>query len=97
MVKDAPIDDSQYGPRNQTSPALSTRSLAMQSGYLCSSLRVGKYGPSAGVALAPGCQIGYMDHSGCHQSVIFTIRPTRVVTPLPRGVSDWLRGPYRLS
>jgi hypothetical protein len=25
--------------------------------------------------------IGYMDHTGCHQLVFVTIRPTRVVTP----------------
>jgi hypothetical protein len=39
-------------------------------------------------AVTPGCQIGYMDHTGrdmdhtgCHQLVLLTIRPTRVVTP----------------
>jgi hypothetical protein len=31
--------------------------------------------------VTPGCQIGYMDHTGCHHLVSSTIRPTRVVTP----------------
>jgi hypothetical protein len=30
-----------------------------------------------GLALTPGCQIGYMDHTGCREPVYFTIRPTR--------------------
>jgi hypothetical protein len=33
------------------------------------------------VALTPGCQIGYMGHTGCHQLVFLPIRSTRVVTP----------------
>jgi hypothetical protein len=33
----------------------------------------------------PGCQIGYMDHAGCHQLMFVTARPTRV-EPLPGGV-----------
>jgi hypothetical protein len=36
-----------------------------------------------------------MHHAGCHQSVFFPVRPTRVGTP--GGASDWLYGPYRLS
>jgi hypothetical protein len=27
------------------------------------------------------CQIGYVDHTGCHRLVFLTIRSTRVVTP----------------
>jgi hypothetical protein len=38
-------------------------------------------------ARTPGCQIGYMDHTGAHQLVLSTIRPTRVVgLSLPGGV-----------
>jgi hypothetical protein len=33
--------------------------------------------PEGRVARTLGCQIGYMDHTGCH----LTIRPTRVATP----------------
>jgi hypothetical protein len=32
-------------------------------------------------ALTPGCQIGYLNHTGCHQLNVLTTRPTRVVTP----------------
>jgi hypothetical protein len=35
----------------------------------------------SGLHSTPGCQLGYMDHTGCHQSVFFAIRPTKVVTP----------------
>jgi hypothetical protein len=38
-----------------------------------------------GRVVTPGCQIGYMEHTGCHQSASSTMRPTRVVTPPPRG------------
>ena len=35
-----------------------------------------------GRVVTPGwCQIGYTDRTGCHQPVLVTIRPTRVVTP----------------
>jgi hypothetical protein len=35
------------------------------------------------VARTPGCQIGYTDHTGCHQLVFAATCPTRVVASLP--------------
>ena len=35
---------------------------------------------------------GYVDHTGCHQLVFSTIRPTTGGLPPLPGVSDWLRG-----
>jgi hypothetical protein len=40
-------------------------------------MRMARVGPP----LTPGCQIGHVDHTGCHQLVLSSIRPTRVVTP----------------
>jgi hypothetical protein len=38
--------------------------------------------PERSVALTPGCQTAYTDHTGCHQlNAFLTIRPTRVITP----------------
>jgi hypothetical protein len=52
------------------------------------------YGVKLDISVKPypwqGCQIGYTDHTGCHQSAYVTICHTRVVT-LP-GVSDWFHG-----
>jgi hypothetical protein len=42
-------------------------------------------------ALPPGCQIGNMHHTGCHQPVFVTIRPSYY--GCHSRVSDWLHGP----
>jgi hypothetical protein len=44
--------------------------------------------PYQGCCHSRGCQIGYTDRNGCHQSVSLTR-----VEPLP-GVLYWLHGPY---
>jgi len=40
-------------PKTNLMAPLSTRSLGIMSGYLCSSFRVGKYGPSQGAYTRP--------------------------------------------
>jgi hypothetical protein len=37
----------------------------------------------------PGCQIGYMDRTGCHRLVSVTMLPTRVGTPGVRLMVTW--------
>ena len=46
-------------------------------------------GHEVGLALTPGCQIGYVDHTGCYQLVFFTIRLTRVVSPGGVRLATW--------
>jgi hypothetical protein len=43
------------------------------------------------------CQIGYVDHTGCHQLVPATTRPTSVVTALPRGCQSMFTWTIQVS
>jgi hypothetical protein len=42
-----------------------------------------------GLSLTPGCQIGYVDNTGCHQLVFFTMRPTGLSLPGVTRLRTW--------
>jgi hypothetical protein len=77
----APVDDSWYGPRDQpdTPPGVSAapppltshtvRFLSSPAPDAFAFWYTTRYFPVGRVGTLGGCQIGYMDHTGCHQLI----------------------------